>query len=96
MANACFDVDEAPRVMARLKAISPESDYEDIIGTHPSMEKRIAQLLFEKETEEILQIQKKCPNRTKREATYHYLSRFNYQQPLPKISSQHLKELMSK
>jgi len=96
MANACFDVDEAPKVMDRLTNSNAEvaTAWDDWFHTHPSGQKRIDQLLKAKKADAILEMQKACPKSITNAPKYHYLSKFNYQQQLPRISTKHLQELL--
>jgi len=91
MARACFDINEAPKVMQRLD--SSEANFE-WLQTHPTGKRRRERLDKEKELEEIAKITNSCPKIALFRQRNDYLSKFNYNQILPKMSTDRLHALM--
>jgi len=91
MARACFDIHEAPKLMLRL--IKDDNDLE-WLGTHPAGKRRVENLEKEKQLEEITKVIKLCQKLNS--VPDDFLTKFDYEEKLPRMSLDKVKEMLSK
>jgi len=91
MARACFDIDEAPKLMKRL--VKDDNDLE-WLGTHPAGKRRVENLEKEKQLEEVTRVIKLCQKLNSGPGDF--LTKFDYEEKLPRMSLDKVKEMLSK
>jgi len=92
MARACFDTNEAPKLIHRLNAFA-ENEIE-WLGTHPTGKRRAERLDKENQSEEITNIIKSCTKLHTTGPRNDYLSKVDYNQNFPKMSLSQIEEMM--